>query len=250
MSAVGLVSSRLSILCMNFISGARCPACGYWIKAPLSVSASICSIHALLQVGNLSAHQELVYAVLKLADSYLIFAPDLILPSPTLPTLLKWCVHTLAVKEREPLKAALSFLAHILNPTKKQSKSPEHLQHKTGIDGYISSSGKLIMERLVWSACDSCPRHLLKKVADILYDLVGNSEYGEASGQWLVQVLSDPRLLAMHEKTLSREDCERFCMLVLRKPRLARSRFEALVVDFVNIPRGEGTADALVGYEL
>ncbi|CAD7701597.1 unnamed protein product, partial [Ostreobium quekettii] len=197
--------------------------------------------------GDLSSHQELVHGVLKLADSYLLFAPDLLVPYPVFPTVLQWCVQTLGVAEREPLQAALSLLAHALGPTKKQTKQAESAQLAASVDACVSANGQCILERLVWSACDSCPRHMLKKVADILYDLVGSSE---AAGAWLAQVLSDSRFLVRHERALTKEDCEQFCTLVLRKPRLTRPRFGALVVDFVNIPRGEGTADALIGYEM
>jgi hypothetical protein len=49
---------------------------------------------------------------------------------------------------------------------------------------------------------------------------------------------------------LQREDCETFARLALRQPPLPRGRFDALVLDFGAIPRGEGTGDALLAHEL
>ena len=37
---------------------------------------------------------------------------------------------------------------------------------------------------------------------------------------------------------------------MLRQPPLARNRVDALVLDFANIPRGEGTADTLMAYDM
>lgn len=45
-------------------------------------------------------------------------------------------------------------------------------------------------------------------------------------------------------------DCEAFAKLALRQPPLSRGRFDALLMDFAAIPRGEGTSDALLAYEL
>jgi hypothetical protein len=49
---------------------------------------------------------------------------------------------------------------------------------------------------------------------------------------------------------LKPSDCEAFAKLALKQPPLARGRFDALLMDFAAIPRGEGTSDALLAYEL
>jgi hypothetical protein len=45
-------------------------------------------------------------------------------------------------------------------------------------------------------------------------------------------------------------DCELFAKLALRQPALPRGRFDALLMDFAAVARGEGTSDALLAYEL
>lgn len=45
-------------------------------------------------------------------------------------------------------------------------------------------------------------------------------------------------------------DCATFAKLALKQPPLPRGRFDALVMDFAAIPRGEATSDALLAYEL
>lgn len=49
---------------------------------------------------------------------------------------------------------------------------------------------------------------------------------------------------------LKTSDCEAFAKLALKQPPLTRGRFDALLMDFAAIPRGEGTSDALLAYEL
>lgn len=49
---------------------------------------------------------------------------------------------------------------------------------------------------------------------------------------------------------LKSSDCEAFAKLALKQPPLTRGRFDALLMDFAAIPRGEGTSDALLAYEL
>jgi hypothetical protein len=54
----------------------------------------------------------------------------------------------------------------------------------------------------------------------------------------------------MAEGLLKPSDCEAYARLALRQPPLPRGRFDALLMDFAAIPRGEGTSDALLAYEL
>lgn len=49
---------------------------------------------------------------------------------------------------------------------------------------------------------------------------------------------------------LKASDCKAFAKLALRQPPLSRGRFDALLIDFAAISRGEGTSDALLAYEL
>lgn len=49
---------------------------------------------------------------------------------------------------------------------------------------------------------------------------------------------------------LKPSDCGTFAKLALKQPPLPRGRFDALLMDFAAIPRGEGTSDALLAYEL
>lgn len=46
------------------------------------------------------------------------------------------------------------------------------------------------------------------------------------------------------------ESCQLFCRLAMQEPALSPNRFSALIQDFGNLARGEGTADVLLAYEL
>ena len=52
------------------------------------------------------------------------------------------------------------------------------------------------------------------------------------------------------DRRLSAEDCHAFCAAALADPLLPTSRFAALLTDFASIPRGEGTSDALLAYQM
>ena len=49
---------------------------------------------------------------------------------------------------------------------------------------------------------------------------------------------------------LDTESCQLFCHLAMQTPPLGPSRFSALLQDFGNLARGEGTTDVLLAYEL
>jgi hypothetical protein len=54
----------------------------------------------------------------------------------------------------------------------------------------------------------------------------------------------------MEASLLKPEDCQAFVAIALQEQVLLRGRFDALVADFANIARGEGTSDALLAYQM
>jgi hypothetical protein len=54
----------------------------------------------------------------------------------------------------------------------------------------------------------------------------------------------------MEASLLKPEDCRAFGAVALQERVLLRGRFDALVADFASIARGEGTADALLAYQM
>lgn len=73
---------------------------------------------------------------------------------------------------------------------------------------------------------------------------------GEHSFGSLVKSLLCVVCAGMAAGLLRTADCELFAKLALRQPALPRGRFDALLMDFAAVARGEGTSDALLAYEL
>ncbi len=54
----------------------------------------------------------------------------------------------------------------------------------------------------------------------------------------------------MSDGQLTADDCHAFCAAALADPLLPSMRFAALLIDFASIPRGEGTSDLLLAYQM
>ncbi|GMH32786.1 hypothetical protein BSKO_00620 [Bryopsis sp. KO-2023] len=211
---------------------------------------SVCgALAGVFQNGELASQAELVASLFSCMDNYLLFSPTQLLSSPAFPKLLEWSVAGISLKERDSVKSSLAFLTHVLNPGQRQRESPERKQYMPMINEFVAKGGKVIVERVLWSACGTCPRHLLRSVASLLRNLTENSEFGPAALQWTVDTVWQAKFLESFGNRLTQDDCKAFCELLTGAPRLPGERFELLVVDFVSIPRGEGPAEALLAYQ-
>jgi hypothetical protein len=114
----------------------------------------------------------------------------------------------------------------------------------------LAPHGPALARTLVLGAADTAPRQLLRPLAGVLYSLLTSPAFGEAAGGWLLAALSAPGLPGVEAGLLLEGDAAAFAKAALRRPSLPRGRFDALVMDFAAIPRGEGTGDALLAYEL
>jgi hypothetical protein len=80
--------------------------------------------------------------------------------------------------------------------------------------------------------------------------LLDSTVLGPSAATALMMALQAPDLPGKAQGLLKDTDCEAFARLALRQPLLPRAKFEALVLDFSLIARGEGSSDALMAYEL
>lgn len=256
----------------------------------------------------LSASGDLLRALLAVGDAHLVFARQTVLGSAVLPAVFEWAMAASALREREPVNAALSFLSHLLAAAGKlfaaaAEPGPDAAAAAAAasqLRGVLSAHGEGLVRTLLLAACDTAPRQLLRSLAGVLYQLLQGSLTGEAGGAWLLAALQLPDLpgacgsrrpwpggvarmhlyvhsavahalpalpaaaaaalrigIASHRRCagmsaglLKPADCEAFAKLALRRPPLPRGRFDALLMDFAAIPRGECTSDALLAYEL
>eukprot|EP00873_Tetraselmis_striata_P020657 jgi/Tetstr1/440921/TSEL_029191.t1 len=204
----------------------------------------------VMDAKSLAEGAEFVAAALTMADRFLVFAPGPLLGSSHLPALLGATVRVLSMAERDPVGAALNFSAHLSAPSERQAASPAWQAAAGHVAAAINAHGEALVAALLRALCGSCPRHLLRVLAGCLYGLVTHPTYHAAVAGVMPAVLLSPEFPAVREGLLKEEDCKRFCSIALRQPALPRQRFDALVSDMAALCRAEGTADALLAYEM
>lgn len=230
-----------------------------------------------------SASGDLLRALLAAADAHLVFAQRLLLggapddeegggacgggaaaaavDAACLDALCQAAVQAAALREKEPAGAAFGFLSHLLGVLNKGAAVDGATANGNGSGAAAAASAaaahRCLVSRvdslvrvLVLGACDTAPRQLLRALAGVLHALLTSPALGEASGQALLAALQAPGLPGVEAGLLQEGDAAAFAKVALRRPPLARGRFDALVMDFAAIPRGEGTGDALLAYEL
>eukprot|EP00899_Mesostigma_viride_P005090 jgi/Mesvir1/14582/Mv05258-RA.2 len=220
-----------------------------------SVAQQVCGVvFSYLQGVDLARHDELLRALFDMAHRYLLFRPASILSLPSFPVILVLASACVRLKERDPVRAALVFLAYLLAPPDKQLRCTQQWHaHGGAVDSALQQYGKPLVESLLRAAADSAPQALVRNVGGVLFALVAWAGAGagrlDVLQAWLVEALSAPDFPGVLDGTLTDVDKGRFCQCVLRRPSLPRGRFEAMVVDFGAVCRREGTIDALLMYQ-
>ncbi|CAI5495847.1 unnamed protein product, partial [Closterium sp. Naga37s-1] len=127
-----------------------------------------------------------------------------------------------------------------LNPPSAQPVIITSLQHQ----------GQPVVSSLLLAAAGKAPRDLLRPIATTLHHLILLPDLHPLLPNWLVTALRSPDFQRGVPEAVGEGEMQLFCELVLRQPPLPRQRFEALVADFAALCRSEGTADALLGYQM
>lgn len=153
-------------------------------------------------------------------------------------------------KERGSVEASLAFLMHLLSPGKTQWETEERKQIASVVHGCMVSGGQIIIEKMVFAACSTCPRHLLQTLSSALRKLIEDSIIGAAVVRWIVASVQSPKFQSQLHTRLPEDTCRLFCDILANNPGVLGRRLDAMLVDFANISRGEGSLDALVSYQM
>ncbi|CAI5928476.1 unnamed protein product, partial [Closterium sp. NIES-65] len=157
------------------------------------------------------------------------------LPNP-LPSLLSPPFSPLP----SPLPLASPLSPHTSIPPSAQPVIITSLQHQ----------GQSVISSLLLAAAGKAPRDLLRPIATALHHLILLPDLHPLLPNWLVTALRSPDFQRGVPEAVGEGEMQLFCELVLRQPPLPRQRFEALVADFAALCCSEGTADALLGYQM
>ncbi|KAK9804313.1 hypothetical protein WJX72_006272 [[Myrmecia] bisecta] len=215
-----------------------------------ALSTSCRAAFGRLQASGMGSQLDLLTALFSLGDRFLLLAPAVALQSPDLPSLFRWAVEAVRLKEAEPVREALMFLSHFTSAPETHAAKAHAQEYRSKAEQCMHQHGQPLTETLLWAAATTCPRHLLRLVSNLLHGLLADGAYGHPVRQWAKESLARPDFPGVAEGRWTAADLQRFCKVALEGPLLPAQRFAALLTDFANIPRGEGMGDTLLAYEL
>ena len=212
-------------------------------------SSSSSSLEVLRKTG-IPESPELARALLEMAHRFALFAPGTVLISNSLVVvLIQMAIAAGACRETDLMRSAYFFLAFLLSPGEKALRNQAWKDNYAPIRGALAAEGASLVRMALVSLAETAPRQLFRQLAGILHlviDTVGNETfYGFAA-----PVLSQPDFPGVSSGHLLADASKMFLDLMLKRPPLARGRFDALVSDFAGICRGESTQDVLIAYAI
>lgn len=196
--------------------------------------------------GQLREHPALVSSLLSLAHACAVYAPAALWSSPALPALLQLAAAAVRLREADPVAHGLELVSRLVashEHADDEGITPAHLQ---AVHSVLAAHGEALVAALLAAECDTCPRHLMRNAADCMRRLMANPALGQQAAGWLAAAASSGQLPGCGDGHLTPDDCARFAALA---PRLNGARFNALVVDFGLLARGQNTSDVLLAYE-
>ena len=210
-------------------------------------------------------YSALAGGILGLADSFAVYVPHVLWPSPMLPPLLSLSCATVAQsRDAELVQKGLSLMGHVLATQERAVGDPGGVGVSGGdldaVHAVILSQAQAMADALLSALCDTCPRASMRTCADRLKALVthsfvplGVASCGLASngrlvgGEWLERAIS--KYHATHPEAVDVEVCRKVCELALHG-KLRAPRLTSLLMDFGLIVRQEESTDVLLAYEL
>jgi 2-oxo-4-hydroxy-4-carboxy--5-ureidoimidazoline (OHCU) decarboxylase len=236
--------------CLDGVAEALEQQCGEAAAAQAAVRALAAACDAALprlQGGALRQHPALASSLLHLAAACAAYAPAALYASPALGALLQLATAAVALREADPVAAALQLAAKLAAAWACGGDEGVSAAHLEAVRSVLAAQGPALVAALLAAACDTCPRHLLRTAADCLRRLLAHPELGGAAGGWLAAAATSGQLPGAAEGYLSPQDCAAFARLA---PGLQGARFLALFSDFGLLARGHNTSDVLLAYEL
>ncbi|KAL4452382.1 hypothetical protein ABPG75_008044 [Micractinium tetrahymenae] len=217
--------------------------------AAIHALAAACdtAMPALQGGGGLREHPALVSSLLALAHNCAVYAPAQLWSSAALPLLVQLAAAAAGLREADPVTRALELLSRLAATHEGLDEEGVTQAQLDAVHGVLAAQGEVLTARLLAALCDTCPRHLMRNAADVLRKLLGHPALGRAAAGWLAAAAASGQLPGAADGYLTSDDCASFASLA---PQLAGPRFNALLVDFGKLARGENTSDVLLAYEM
>lgn len=199
-----------------------------------------------MQAQGLREHPALVSSLLTLAHASAEYAAAHMCASPQLCLLLQLAAAAVRLREADPVSHALQFVGRVAAPQRQANDEGVTAAHLDALHGALAAQGEGLVAALLSAECDTCPRHLMRAAADCLRKLLAHPALGQQATGWLAAAAASGQLPGAADGYLTADDCASFAALAAR---LQGPRFNALVVDFGLLARGQNTSDVLLAYE-
>ena len=156
-------------------------------------------------------------------------------------------VAALSCREPEIVAGALQLLQYV--PTAATSDDLLDPSLAAVLLTNFSERGNSIVEGLLFSLFDTCPRQKMRTVANFLRTILISSHFVANSQHWLSLSLQSNRLLELAGADIANASIPKFYEIVSSKS-LRPQRLACLILDLGLIVRREEQPDALLSYEL
>jgi hypothetical protein len=156
-------------------------------------------------------------------------------------------VAAMGTMERDAVRAAVALLSTLVPPGEKAAASPTWQAGRAAVDVFMAECGEGLVRAALAAGADTCPRHLLRPMAQLLHALQG--AYPAPVNAWILAAVGNPHFPSAAEP-VGEGERRLFCELAMRSPPLPPQRWSAMVVDFFQICRKEATADALIAHQM
>jgi len=142
---------------------------------------------SILHNGGISSEPTMVAGILNTGYSSLVYAPSKILETGSFPVCIDLGIAALACRESpEVIVHALELLAYL--PSAIMDESLPQNARRT-LERSILDKGEHMMEALLFSLCETCPRSKITAVSQLIKSLLTQEPFMEPSKQWLYSAL-------------------------------------------------------------
>eukprot|EP00890_Picochlorum_soloecismus_P004013 jgi/Picsp_1/4612/NSC_01982-R1_protein len=201
----------------------------------------------ILQQEGLLCRPLLVSSLLEVGYSFLVYSPSELIKMGSTGSFIDLAVAALSCREPEIVVGALQLLQYV--PTAATSDDLLDPSLAGVLLTNFSERGNSIVEGLLFTLFDTCPRQKMRSVANFLRTILISSHFVTSSQHWLSLSLQSDRLLEVAGSEIANASIPKFHEIVLSKS-LRPQRLACLILDLGLIVRREEQPDALLSYEL
>lgn len=199
---------------------------------------------SILHGTGILSQTTMVASILNMGYSSLVYAPTKTLETGSFPVCIDLGIAALACRESpEVIVQALELLAYLPCATTDASL-PENARQS--LEAIILEKGDFMIEALVYSLCETCPRPKVNAVSQLIKSLLTQEPFINASNRWFHNALHSKRVI---QSSPSLDESSRSTVITLvTSGTLKPQRLGCMIQDLGLISRKEQGPDVLASY--